>query len=92
MSKRAASKPGPKPPAKTPDKDAKIEPELPRPRPLQQHRKLFVILLIAFAIWLGGLLTLYFTKVYPMRYPGNTPVPSETATRPGASGLPSAPR
>ena len=85
MSKRAASKPGPKSPAKTPEK----EPELPKPRPLQQHRKLFVILLIAFAIWLGGLLTLYFTKVYPMRYPGNT---SETATRPGASGLPSAPR
>ena len=89
MSKRAASKPGPKSPAKTPDNDAKKEPELPKPRPLQQHRKLFVILLMAFAIWLGGLLTLYFTKVYPMRYPGNT---SETATRPGASGLPSAPR
>lgn len=74
MSKRAASKPGPKSPAKTPDKDAKKEPELPKPRPLQQHPKLLVILLIAFAIWLGGLLTLYFTKVYPMRYPSSAPM------------------
>ena len=55
-------------------------------QPLQRHPRLFAVLLITFIVWLGVLLTLYFKTVYPMRYP------SATATRPGASGLPSAPR
>jgi hypothetical protein len=42
--------------------------------------------MLTFAIWLGALLTLYFKTVYPDRHP------STAATRPGASGLPSAPR
>ena len=55
-------------------------------QPLKRRPRLFAVLLIAFIVWLGVLLTLYFKTVYPMRYP------SATATRPGASGLPSAPR
>jgi hypothetical protein len=54
--------------------------------PLKPRPKLFAILLIAFVIWLGVLLALYFKTVYPQRYP------STAATRPGASALPSAPR
>jgi hypothetical protein len=57
-------------------------------QPLQRRPKLFAVLLISFVIWLGILLTLYFKTVYPMRYPST----DATATRPGASGLPSAPR
>lgn len=55
-------------------------------QPLQRRPRLFAILLVGFIIWLGALLTLYFKTVYPTRYP------SATATRPGASALPSAPR
>ena len=87
MSKRGAGKPGPQLPAKKEQKGnaATITGEEPC-QPLQRRPRLFAILLIGFVIWLGALLTLYFKTVYPMRYP------SATATRPGASGLPSAPR
>ena len=87
MSKRGAGKPGPQSPAKKEQKGnaATITGEEPC-QPLQRRPRLFAILLIGFVIWLGALLTLYFKTVYPMRYP------SATATRPGASGLPSAPR
>jgi hypothetical protein len=54
--------------------------------PLKPRPKLFWALMLSFAIWLGALLTLYFKTVYPDRHP------STAATRPGASGLPSAPR
>lgn len=53
---------------------------------LKPHPKLFAAIMVIFAIWLGVLLTLYFKTVYPERHP------SATATRPGASALPSAPR
>jgi hypothetical protein len=87
MSKRGAGKPGPQSPAKKEQKGnaATIPGEEPC-QPLQRRPRLFAILLISFVIWLGVLLTLYFKTVYPMRYP------SATATRPGASGLPIAPR
>jgi uncharacterized membrane protein YbhN (UPF0104 family) len=72
MTKRPANKPGPKPPA---DKNAKEtkEVQLPPPKPLKPRPKLLFILLLAFVIWLASILTLYFTKVYPMRYPANPP-------------------
>ena len=57
-------------------------------QPLKPRPKLFAVLLISFLIWLGVLLTLYFRTVYPMRYPST----DATATRPGASALPNAPR
>ena len=53
---------------------------------LKPHPRLFAAIMVTFAIWLGVLLTLYFKTVYPERHP------SATATRPGASALPSAPR
>jgi hypothetical protein len=57
-------------------------------RPLRPHRMLFASLLIGFLLWVGVLLLLYFRTVYPERHPSA----GTTATRPGASGLPSAPR
>ena len=84
MSKRSTAphdpgRPRPKqdaPPQSTP---APTPPLTPRP-------KLLAGLLLAFALWLGALLVLYFQTVYPMRHP------SAATTRPGASALPSAPR
>ena len=75
--KKTATRPAP---------PAKKEPEAPPATPLRPRPKLFIALLVLFAIWLGILLTLYFKTVYPLRYP------STAATRPGASALPSAPR
>lgn len=73
MSKRAAKKPAAKAPSgKAAKEDA--APALPAPQPLKPRPKLFWILLVVFVIWLGALLTLYFTKVYPMRYPASAPV------------------
>ena len=54
--------------------------------PLKPRPKLFLAMLLVFAVWLGILVTLYFKTVYPLRYP------STATTRPGASALPSAPR
>ena len=86
MSKRGVARRGAQSPAKTePKGDTETTGEA-ACQPLQRRPRLFAILLIAFVIWLGVLLTLYFKTVYPMRYP------SATATRPGASGLPIAPR
>jgi hypothetical protein len=65
---------------------AQNETEAPPATPLAPRPRLFIALLVLFAIWLGILLTLYFKTVYPLRYP------STAATRPGASALPSAPR
>jgi hypothetical protein len=64
------------------------EPAAPKPDPLKPRRGLFIGLALGFAVWLGVLLTLYFTTVYPLRHASS----GATATRPGASGLPSAPR
>jgi hypothetical protein len=73
MSKRPAKKPAA---TTTSAKLAKeeIAPAPPVPQPLKPRPKLFWILLMIFLIWLGGLLALYFTKVYPMRYPSSAPV------------------
>jgi hypothetical protein len=72
MTKRPAKKPGPQPPAaKTTNQTT--EPAREAARPLKPRPALFAVLLVAFAIWLAGLLTLYFTKVYPMRYPASAP-------------------
>ena len=46
----------------------------PKP-PLQPHKRLFVGLMIVFAIWVAVLLWLFFTTVWPLRH-------SLTATRP----------
>ena len=89
MSKRGAARRGAQQPAKLePKRDVEITGEA-TCQPIKPHPRLFAVLLITFVIWLGALLTLYFKTVYPMRYPSAT---DATATRPGASGLPSAPR
>ena len=66
---------------------AKTEPQLPPATPLRPRPRLFIVLLVLFAIWLGILLTLYFKTVYPLRHHSTA-----ATTRPGASALPSAPR
>jgi hypothetical protein len=88
--KRPAGKTGPPPPPAKKDsrKVAAIQPVEQTRQPLVPRPQLFAILLIGFVIWLGLLLSLYFRTVYPMRYPST----DATATRPGASALPSAPR
>jgi hypothetical protein len=73
MSKRPAKKPGPKPPDSKIAKE-NVAPAPPAPLPLKPRPRMFWILLVIFLIWLGGLLALYFTKVYPMRYPSTAPV------------------
>jgi hypothetical protein len=88
MSKRGVARRDAQSPAKTePKRDAEITGEA-TCQPIKPRPRLFAVLLITFVIWLGVLLTLYFKTVYPMRYPST----DATATRPGASGLPSAPR
>ena len=39
--------------------------------PLKPQRKLFVGLLVGFVAWVGVLLTLYFTTIYPRHVPGD---------------------
>jgi hypothetical protein len=58
------------------------------PAPLKPHRTLFASLFVLFLVWVAVLLALYFRTVYPQRHPSA----GSAATRPGASGLPSAPR
>lgn len=69
-----------------PDPAPTASPTAPCAPLLKPHPRLFAAIMVAFAVWLGVLLTLYFKTVYPERHP------SATATRPGASALPSAPR
>jgi len=38
-----------------------------QPRPFRPRRALFVLLMIVFVLWVAGLLTMYFTTVYPSR-------------------------
>jgi hypothetical protein len=73
MTKRAAKKPAAKKPGEKTSKEAE-KAELEPARPLKPRRKLLVVLMVVFAIWLGALLTLYFTKVYPLRHPASGPV------------------
>lgn len=40
---------------------------------LKPRRKMLVLLSIIFALWVGLLLTLYFTTVYPTRHDGTLP-------------------
>ena len=67
MSKRRA-KVDPKPTANKSEPPA-TDPAAEKPRPLKPRPKLFAILLVGFGLWLILLLTLYFTKVHPLRYP-----------------------
>ncbi len=39
--------------------------------PLKPRRTLFITLGAAFILWVGYLLTMYFTTVYPYRHGGN---------------------
>lgn len=43
--------------------------------PLKPQRKLFVGLLIGFVAWVGALLALYFTTIYPRHAPGDIRAP-----------------
>ena len=57
--------------------DAKPERAPPVPKPLKPRRSLFVVLMIVFALWVAGLLAMYFTTVYPDRHralPGDEPL------------------
>ena len=50
-------------------------------RPFTPRRRMAKVLAVVYALWLAGLLVMYFTTVYPARHP------SEGATsRPTASG------
>ena len=46
--------------------------------PLKPQRKLFIGLLIGFVAWIGVLLTLYFTTIYPRHAPGDLRPPEAT--------------
>lgn len=72
---------------KKPDAKGKQEGVAPV-KPFKPQRGWFWGLLIGFVVWVGVLLGLYFKTVYPERHPST----GAAATRPGASGLPSAPR
>lgn len=39
-------------------------------KPFKPRRKLFWLLAVLFALWIGGLLAIYFVTVYPTRYGG----------------------
>ena len=71
---------------------AEAEVAAPTVAPLRPHRKLFFALLLVFLVWVGVLLAMYFKTVYPQRHGDQPSAGAGTATRPGASGLPSAPR
>jgi hypothetical protein len=43
---------------------------------LMPRKRLFIILCIAMALWIAGLVTMYFTTVWPQRH-APTPLPRE---------------
>ena len=47
-----------------------VEPAIEFEPPLKPHKKLFIVLLAAFVVWVGVLLGLYFKTVYPARHGG----------------------
>lgn len=70
------------------DKPAAVEsqkPASPAPRPLKPRRKMFLILLSVWVLWVAFLLTMYFTTVYPHRYIEADPEPSAQASSPNLS-------
>ena len=70
--------------AKSSPESKSAESSTPEPRvvlPFAPRRKMTMVLALVYALWLSGLLVMYFTTVYPVRHP------SESATsRPTASG------
>ena len=87
-----SDKGGAKAAGRDPKAGAPAEGETARWSPLPPSRKSFVALFLLFLVWLGVLLTMYFATVYPRRYGDQPSAGAGPATRPGASGLPSAPR
>lgn len=60
-----------------------VEPGIWRePVPMKPRKRLFVTLLIVFAVWVGALLTMYFTMVRRPHPPRPLPVESPQATAP----------
>jgi hypothetical protein len=43
-------------------------------KPLRPRPRLFVTLCVIFALWMAGLIILYFISVYPRRHPPNSGV------------------
>lgn len=75
------------------------------PKPFKPHRRLFALLAVVLLIWIAVLIVMYVKTVRNARPPTNLQflerdalqfpsIPDEPnpTTRPGASGLPSAPR
>ena len=48
--------------------------------PMKPHRKLFVVLLLAWAVWCGVMIAMYFTTVRPHPQPTQPPPATERAT------------
>jgi hypothetical protein len=48
--------------------DPKVDRPLPEPKPFRPRRTLFVVLMIVFALWVAGLLSMYFTTVNRHRH------------------------
>lgn len=51
-------------------------PVLPAPRPFVPQRGAFIGMCVLFAIWVGFLVTLYFTTIYPKRHPSKPEQPA----------------
>jgi hypothetical protein len=48
--------------------DPRVNRPLPEPKPFKPQRTLFVVLMIVFALWVAGLLAMYFTTVHGNRH------------------------
>lgn len=55
---------------------APTAPAAPACEPFRRLPKLFAVLLVGFAVWLGVLVTLYFKTVYPLRHPSARATPA----------------
>ena len=51
-----------------PKKGAKQAASIPSPQPLKPRPRLLLVLSIIFALWVAGLLAMYFKTVYPYRH------------------------
>jgi hypothetical protein len=47
-----------------------------KPIPFKPRKRIFVILLVIFVIWVVCLLVMYFRTVYPQRHPSSTGHPT----------------